>query len=125
MQPFGFPVAAADAYRWWDEAPLTGPDPGVLIAALETGDVRLLGDVLFNDLQPAVVARHPEIGEAISGFMDAGALGATMSGSGPTVAALASHAGHADSLAAAVPGSIVVSGPPGVSGAGDAAPGEG
>ncbi len=125
VQPFGFPVAAADAYRWWDEAPVTGPDPGVLIAALETGDVRLLGDVLFNDLQPAVAARHPEIGEAISGFMDAGALGATMSGSGPTVAALASHVGHAGSLAAAVPGSIVVSAPPGVSGAGEAAPGEG
>ena len=35
-----------------------------------------------------------------------------MSGSGPTVAALARHLGHADSLAAAVPGSIVVSGPP-------------
>jgi 4-diphosphocytidyl-2-C-methyl-D-erythritol kinase len=125
VRPFRFPVAAADAYRWWDETPVTGPDPGVLIAALETGDVRLLGDALFNDLQPAVVARHPEIGEAISAFIDAGALGATMSGSGPTVAALASHVGHAGSLAAAVPGSIVVSGPPARSGAGEAATGEG
>ncbi|HWC69996.1 MAG TPA: 4-(cytidine 5'-diphospho)-2-C-methyl-D-erythritol kinase [Actinomycetota bacterium] len=113
LKPFGFGVSAADAYAWWDEEPVTGPDPGVLIAALETGDVALLGDALFNDLQPGVVARHAEVGATIDAFLDAGALGAFMSGSGPTVAALARHLGHADTLAAAVPGSIVVSGPPG------------
>jgi 4-diphosphocytidyl-2-C-methyl-D-erythritol kinase len=112
VKPFGFPVAAADAYAWWDAAPTSGPDPGALVAALETGDVGLLGDALFNDLQPAVVARHPVIGETIEAFMDAGALGAIMSGSGPTVAALARHMGHADRLADAVAGAIVVSGPP-------------
>ena len=45
-------------------------------------------------------------------FLDAGALGAVMSGSGPTVVALARQMGHADRLAEAVPGSFVVSGPP-------------
>ena len=94
------------------KTPTTGPDAGVLIAALETGDVELLGTAVFNDLQPAVVSRHPAIGLAIDAFLAAGALGAFMCGSGPTVAALARHIGHADSLAAAVPGSIVVSGPP-------------
>ena len=44
--------------------------------------------------------------------LDAGALGAIMSGSGPTVVALARHMGDADRLADAVPGSFVVSGPP-------------
>ena len=112
LRPFTFGVSAADAYAWWDDAPLTGHDPGVLIAALETGDVELLGHSLFNDLQPGVVARHPEVGEVVDAFLDAGALGAIMSGSGPTVAALARHFGHADTLAAAVPGSVVVSGPP-------------
>ncbi|MGH2629930.1 MAG: 4-(cytidine 5'-diphospho)-2-C-methyl-D-erythritol kinase [Actinomycetota bacterium] len=125
VKPFRFPVAAADAYGWWDDAPATGPDPGVLIAALETGDVGLLGDALFNDLQPAVVTRHPEVGETIAAFMEAGALGAAMSGSGPTVAALARHLGHADSVAAAVPGSMVVSGPPVGFGTGGAEPDEG
>ena len=54
LKPLGFGVSAADAYAWWDDAPVTGPDPGVLIAALEIGDVELLGDALFNDLQPGV-----------------------------------------------------------------------
>ena len=45
-------------------------------------------------------------------FADAGALGAIVTGSGPTVAALARHIGHADALASAVPGSVVVSAPP-------------
>ena len=42
----------------------------------------------------------------------AGALGAVMTGSGPTVVALARHLPHADQLATAVPGSFVVTGPP-------------
>jgi 4-diphosphocytidyl-2-C-methyl-D-erythritol kinase len=113
IAPFAFGVSAADAYRWWDEAPATGPDPGVLIAALETGDVELLGDAVFNDLQPGVVARHAEVAETLDAFAEAGALGAIVTGSGPTVVALARHIAHADSLARAVPGSIVVSGPPG------------
>jgi 4-diphosphocytidyl-2-C-methyl-D-erythritol kinase len=112
LKPFGFGVRAADAYRWWDERPVTGPDPGVLVAALETGDVELLGDALFNDLQPAVADRHPEIAEAQRSFLESGALGVVMSGSGPTVAALARHIGHAESLAQAVPGSLVVGSPP-------------
>ena len=112
LKPFAFGVSAADAYGWWSDGPVTGPDPGVLIAALETGDVELLGDAIFNDLQQGVVDHHPDAGDAIDAFAEAGALGAIVSGSGPTVAALARHIGHADSLAAAVPGSIVVSGPP-------------
>jgi 4-diphosphocytidyl-2-C-methyl-D-erythritol kinase len=113
VKPFGFPTRSPDAYRWWDEdgAPV-GPDPGALVAAAETGNVDLLGHALFNDLEEPVSRRHPEIVEAKRVFLDAGALGAIMSGSGPTVVALASHMGHADRLAEAVPGSFVVSGPP-------------
>ena len=117
VRPFPFPTRSPDAYRWWDEdGAATGPDPGALVAALETGNVELAGAALFNDLEEPVVRRHPEIGHVKQALLDAGALGAVMSGSGPTVVALARHLGHADALAAAVPGSFVVSGPPAVSG---------
>ncbi len=113
VKPFGFPTRSPDAYRWWDEdGASVGPDPGALVAAAETGNVELLGHALFNDLEAPVSRRHPEIAEAKRAFLDAGALGAIMSGSGPTVVALASHMSHADRLAEAVPGSFVVSGPP-------------
>jgi 4-diphosphocytidyl-2-C-methyl-D-erythritol kinase len=113
VKPFAFPTRSPDAYRWWDEdGGSTGPDPGVLIAAAETGNEELLGHALFNDLEGPVSRRHPEIAEAKQAFLDAGALGAVMSGSGPTVVALAQHMGQADRLAEAVPGSFVVSGPP-------------
>ena len=83
------------------------------MAAAETGNVELLGHALFNDLEPCVSRRHPEVAEVKRSFLDAGALGAVMSGSGPTVVALARHMMQADRLAEAVPGSFVVSGPPG------------
>jgi 4-diphosphocytidyl-2-C-methyl-D-erythritol kinase len=113
VKPFGFPTRSPDAYRWWDEDGGTvGPDPGALVAAAETGNAELLGHALFNDLEAPVARRHPEISGTKRAFLEAGALGAIMSGSGPTVVALARHMGHADRLAEAVPGSFVVSGPP-------------
>jgi len=111
VRSFPFGVSAADAYTWWDEGSATGPDPGALIAAAEAGDDALLGSALFNDLQGPVVTRHPEIAETIEAFSEAGALGAVMSGSGPTVAALCSFASAQD-VSNAVPGSFVVDAPP-------------
>jgi 4-diphosphocytidyl-2-C-methyl-D-erythritol kinase len=112
LRPFAFEVRTQDAFAWWDADPATGPDAGVLTAAAETGNDELLGSALFNDLQAPVTARHPQILEAIEAFQRAGALGAVMTGSGPTVVALASHLSHADRLAESVPGSTVTSGPP-------------
>ena len=112
LVPMPFPVRTLDAYEWWDEEGATGPDPGALIAAAETGNLELLGSALFNDLQPPVASRHPQVLEAIESFRRAESLGEVMSGSGPTVAALARDRAHADDLAAVVPGSIVVSAPP-------------
>lgn len=110
MRTFDFGVSASDAYAWWDERPSTGPDPGAVIAAAETANDELLGSALFNDLQAPVSARHPEVGETVDALVEAGAFGAVMSGSGPTVAALCSFA-TADTVAAAVPGALVVNAP--------------
>jgi 4-diphosphocytidyl-2-C-methyl-D-erythritol kinase len=111
--PFPFPVRAADAYAWWDaDAAATGPDPGALVAAVETGNGQVIGDAMYDDLQAPVAGRHPDIEAAIEAFREAGALGAMMTGSGPTVVALARHLGHAETLAAKVPRSFVATGPP-------------
>ena len=111
VKPFAFGVSSADAYAWWDEGAATGPDAGALIAAAEAGNNALLGSALYNDLQGPVAARHPEIAQTIEAFIEAGAEGAVMSGSGPTVVALCPFATAPD-IARAVPGSIVVDAPP-------------
>ena len=91
---------------------VTGPDPGAVIAALEAGNDDVLGPALFDDLQAPVAARHPWVSETIEAFRQAEAIGAVMTGSGPTVVALARHLAHADQLAEAVPGAFVATGPP-------------
>ncbi len=91
---FGFGVRSPDAYRWWDEdGAATGPDPDDLLAAATAGDAEALGPLLFNDLETPVATRHPEIGEAKRRLLEAGALGAVMSGSGSSVIGLARDRG--------------------------------
>jgi 4-diphosphocytidyl-2-C-methyl-D-erythritol kinase len=67
---------------------------------------------MFDDLQPGVMARHPQVAHAIATLCDAGAAGAILTGSGPTVVALASSPAEASRLAAAVPSGLATSGPP-------------
>jgi 4-diphosphocytidyl-2C-methyl-D-erythritol kinase len=43
---------------------------------------------LFNDLEPAVFRRHPQIDEAKRRLLEGGAVGAVLCGSGPSVAGL-------------------------------------
>ena len=112
VRPLPFAVRTPDAYAWWDERPSSGPDPGSLIAAIEVGDHDLAGSALFDDLQPGVAERHPQVTRAVAAFGAAGALGAVMSGSGPTVVALARDPVHAAAIASAVPGSFVTTAPP-------------
>jgi 4-diphosphocytidyl-2-C-methyl-D-erythritol kinase len=59
-----------------------------------------LAQLLRNDLEAVTVARHPEIADIKVRLLGAGALGALMSGSGPTVFGL--FAGQAAAEAAAV-----------------------
>lgn len=110
---FDFGVRSPDAYRWWDEARSTGPDPGPLLEAAAAGDAEALGPLLFNDLEAAVFARHAVIGEAKGALLAAGALGAVMSGSGSSVVGLARDGVHARELADAFPGALAISAPVG------------
>ena len=102
-QPFA--VRAADAYRWWDEAGgSAGPDAQPLLAAIRSGELERAGSLLSNDLEGSVAARHPEIGRAKQHLVEAGAFGAVMVGSGPTVAGLVRDGFQAEDVAAATGG---------------------
>jgi 4-diphosphocytidyl-2-C-methyl-D-erythritol kinase len=111
--PLDFPTRSPDAYRWWDEdGGSSSEHPGALLEAAEHGDAGELGRLLFNDLEGPVVRRHPQIADIRRRLVAAGALGAVMSGSGPTVVGLARSELHAQELASGFDGALAVMGPP-------------
>jgi 4-diphosphocytidyl-2-C-methyl-D-erythritol kinase len=86
------------------------PDPALdntLIAALRSGDAAEVGPLLSNDLQSATISLRPELRRALAAGRELGALGAMVSGSGPTGAFLAKNRRHARDLAAALAGAGV------------------
>jgi 4-diphosphocytidyl-2-C-methyl-D-erythritol kinase len=86
------------------------PDPALdnaLIAALRSGDPAKLGPLLSNDLQPAAISLRPGLRRALAAGQELGALGAMVSGSGPTCAFLAKNRRHARDLTAALAGAGV------------------
>ena len=89
LTTFPFGVSTRDAYGWWDQdGRPSGPEPAALLEAARDGDVEEAGRLLFNDLEPAVLRRHPEIAAAKQRLLDAGVAGVVLCGSGPTLAAL-------------------------------------
>ena len=69
------------------------------VAAL-CGGPEELRHCLVNDLQAPALRLRAELADTIASAEDTGALAVTLSGSGPTVAALARDAEHAHALAA-------------------------
>jgi 4-diphosphocytidyl-2-C-methyl-D-erythritol kinase len=78
-----------------------------LMAALRSGDPAELGPLLSNDLQLAAISLRPELRRTLAAGRELGAVGALVSGSGPTCAFLASSLRHARNLAAALAGAGV------------------
>jgi 4-diphosphocytidyl-2-C-methyl-D-erythritol kinase len=113
------------ARRTKDGQPVAVPEPRLsteLMAALRSGDPAAVGPLLTNDLQPAALSLQPLLRRALQAGREHGALGAIVSGSGPTCAFLARSAEAARELAVGVTGAGVcravvhVSGPaPGAS----------
>jgi 4-diphosphocytidyl-2-C-methyl-D-erythritol kinase len=63
-----------------------------------------LADTLANDLQEPALSLRPDLRRALAAATDAGAAGALVSGSGPTVAALVEDEEAAVRLAARLAG---------------------
>lgn len=94
------PAVYAECDRLRGDAAL--PEPyisEILMQALAAGDPVLLGKALHNDLQPAALRLRPDLGRLLDAVEDLGALGAIVSGSGPTCAVLARDEEHALDLA--------------------------
>jgi 4-diphosphocytidyl-2-C-methyl-D-erythritol kinase len=83
------------------QAPPVNPvDDTDLMHALRAGDPHALGRALHNDLQDAALDLRPELERTLEIAQNGGALGVLVSGSGPSVAALARSRQHALAIAA-------------------------
>lgn len=101
-------LSTAEVFAEFDRAAQGAPAPaaqGAPAAPTDeeladlTGPARLAGPRLVNDLTAAALSLRPELGGTLNAARAAGALAAIVSGSGPTVAALASSPDHADEIA--------------------------
>jgi 4-diphosphocytidyl-2-C-methyl-D-erythritol kinase len=112
------PLPTAAVYAAWDEHGIASDrDADEVLTAVAAGDPDLLGPALHNDLQPAAEALLPRLRADRRALLDAGAVGAVVSGSGPTLLALAADADDAQRIAARVAGrfarTLVTSSPAG------------
>ncbi|MEU8514309.1 4-(cytidine 5'-diphospho)-2-C-methyl-D-erythritol kinase [Kitasatospora sp. NPDC048722] len=83
------------------DVPTPDADPA-LLAALADGDAVALAAALSNDLQAAALSLRPALAATLRAGTEAGAIGALVSGSGPTCAFLAKDADGAAAIAAAL-----------------------
>lgn len=96
-----FSVSTGSVYRAFKFGPMVEkPDNQVMIEAIRKRDITGIAGSLGNALESVTVKMHPEIAGIKEKLMEAGALGALMSGSGPTVFGLAPDLESARSVAA-------------------------
>jgi 4-diphosphocytidyl-2-C-methyl-D-erythritol kinase len=97
------PMLTRDVYEAWDGL-LSAEEvsSAVMTMALGAGDAEEVASLLHNDLEPAVFKLKPELEKKKELLVEAGALGACVSGSGPTTYGLARDERHAEAIAAGV-----------------------
>ena len=97
------PLLTRDVYAAWE--PDRGAEPvgsAEMTLALGGQDVAEIASLLYNDLERPAFSLRPELARKKEALVEAGALGAAMSGSGPTLFGVASDEAHAREVAAAV-----------------------
>jgi 4-diphosphocytidyl-2C-methyl-D-erythritol kinase len=98
-------LSTADVYaRWRADRPTTWADYSAIVEAVRTGDPTSVAALLHNDLSDPAFALRPELKEAATAMVDAGALGSCLSGSGPTIFGVARDRAHAERVAGALAG---------------------
>ncbi len=84
-----FSVSTPTVYQKIDESPIDiHPDTDFLIKMLSDGDIKTLAENMVNVMENVTIKMHPVIGDIKNELIRRGALGALMSGSGPSVFAL-------------------------------------
>lgn len=76
--------------------------PDELMEALRAHDLEKLALTLQNDLEAPALRLRPELAEVLTAGVDASALGALLSGSGPTCLFLCGGKGHAQQVVSAL-----------------------
>lgn len=87
--------------------PQAPPPDAAGLAELAAGPLEALAGALRNDLEAAALSLRPELAGAVEGLLGAGALGARVSGSGPTAFGVFGDRAAAEAAAAGFDGAIV------------------
>jgi 4-diphosphocytidyl-2-C-methyl-D-erythritol kinase len=108
LVPAEIGLATRDVFEKADQMKLPRPllDPADL-HALAAQPPNAVAARLENDLQPATLRLRPELGQTIEALLGTGALGAQVSGSGPTVFGLFPDRRSAEHAAERIPGALV------------------
>jgi 4-diphosphocytidyl-2-C-methyl-D-erythritol kinase len=108
LVPAAVGLVTGDVFRKAErmELPRASLDPADL-HALAREPVNVIAGRLENDLQPATLRLRPGLGRTIETLLGAGALGAQVSGSGPTVFGLFRDRQAAERAAELMPGALV------------------
>jgi 4-diphosphocytidyl-2-C-methyl-D-erythritol kinase len=108
LVPSAVGLATGDVFRKAEqmELPRASLDPADL-HALAREPVNVIAARLENDLQPATLRLRPELAQTIETLLGARALGAQVSGSGPTVFGLFPDRQAAERAAELMPGAFV------------------
>lgn len=81
-----FGISTKEAYQEYDSLEtVQHPDMEAMLSALKKQDLHGISSSLENVLEQVAVKKHPIISDIISNMQEAGAIGARMTGSGPTV----------------------------------------
>jgi 4-diphosphocytidyl-2-C-methyl-D-erythritol kinase len=98
------PMLTADVYGAWDALGSAPENAAPMVMALGAGDSAAVASLLHNDLEAPAFRLRPVLAQLKEAMLAAGAVGALMSGSGPTIYGIARDGAHARSIAARVDG---------------------
>lgn len=99
----GFGVSSAEAYKYLELDKINvHPDTDGMLKCIENSDVSGIAAKLCNVLETSVIPRYPAVEDIKKAMLESGALGALMSGSGPTVFGIFESRRHAMNAADAI-----------------------